>query len=154
MSEQLTVDDDPDGVGPGECVEDIPASAGGRHRLHRFPGRAHAMKVLYGDDEVVAVHRAAAEAGLRPSSYVAAAALAAATGEKPPTGSMHDRQALAELMRLRTAVRQYGINLNQIAAALNSGRGAPVWLEQAVAGGDRAVAQIDEAAQIVARRLS
>jgi hypothetical protein len=153
MSEQLTVDDRPDGQGQGEGVEDVLASPAGRHRLHRFPGRTHAMKILYGDDEVVVVHRAAAEAGLRPSSYVAAAALAAATEEKPPTGSMHDRQALAELIRLRTAVRQYGINLNQIAATLNSGRGAPVWLQQAVAGGDQAIAQIDEAAQIVARRL-
>ena len=152
MSEQLMVDEEPDGRGDG--VEVDFAATGGRHRLHRFPGRAHAMKILYGDDEVAAVHRAAAEAGLRPSSYVAAAALAVATGEKPPSGSMHDRQALAELMRIRTTVRQYGVNLNQIAAALNSGRGAPVWLQQAVAGGDRAITQIDEAARVIARRLS
>ncbi len=37
---------------------------------------------------------------------------------------------------------------------LNSGGKVPVWLQQAVAGGDRAVARIDQAAAALARRLA
>jgi hypothetical protein len=54
-----------------------PADAS-RHRPHRSPARGHAMKVLYGDDEWALVVRAAQMLGLRPSSYVASAALSAA----------------------------------------------------------------------------
>lgn len=50
----------------------------GRHRQHRFPARSHALKVLYGDDEHSMIAHAAETAGLRPSSYVASAALAMA----------------------------------------------------------------------------
>jgi hypothetical protein len=51
-------------------------------------------------------------------------------------------------------LRRYAVNVNQIAAALNSGGQAPVWLDRAVAGADRAVARLDTAAQTLARRLS
>lgn len=129
------------------------AEAVGRHRLHRFPARRHAVKVLYGDDELAVVQRAAAAAGLRPASYVAAAALASATGGRLPHGAGQDREALSELLHVRLAVHQYGVNLNQVAAALNSGGQAPGWLERAVAGGDRALARVDEAARLLARRL-
>ncbi len=40
-----------------------------------LPARPHALKVLYGDDEHAKILYAAEIAGLRPSSYVAAAAL-------------------------------------------------------------------------------
>ena len=136
---------------PGLLPEAVPAP--GRHRLHRFPGRRNALKVLYGDDELAVVQHAAAEAGLRLSSYVAAAALASASGDRAPHAAAADRQALAELLQVRLAVRQYGVNLNQIAAALNSGGTAPVWLAEAVARGDRALARVDEAARLLARRL-
>jgi hypothetical protein len=129
-----------------------PASAG-RHRLHRFPARTKAVKVLYGEDEFAVVHSAAQEAGLRPSSYVAAAALASAMGGSTPAGSSQDRRVLVELMQVRLAVRQYGVNLNQIAAVLNSGGQAPSWLREAVVAGDRVLAQVDEAARCVSRRL-
>ena len=107
------------------CAQD--EATVGRYRLHRVPPRTRAVKVLYGGDELLAVQRAAAGAGLRPSSYVAAAALASATGGAAPTGAGRDRELLSELLLTRLAVRQYGVNLNQIAAALNSGvREAPV----------------------------
>lgn len=80
------------------------------------------MKVLYGQDELATVVRAA-RAGLRPgpSSYVAAAALASAQGAASPTPHSQSRELLTELMQTRAAVRQHGTNLNQIAAAMNSG---------------------------------
>jgi hypothetical protein len=82
------------------------------------------------------------------------AALAMAAGGTVQASSSGDRQFLAELLQVRTAVRQYGVNLNQIAAKLNSGGEAPVWMQQAVAGGDRALASVDAAARLLARRLS
>jgi len=58
-------------------------------------------------------------------------------------------------MRTRAAVRQYGTNLNQIAAAMNSGVSEPpVWLAAAVAGAERTTARIDEAAGLLTRRLA
>lgn len=142
-----------------------PADAG-RHRLHRSPARGHAMKVLYGDDEWDLVVRAAQMLGLRRSSYVASAALAAAQlAVHPPqpdgTGRRRwaaapaaDRELLLELMRARAAVNRYGVNVNQAVAALHSTGQAPLWIEQAVAGARRAVERVDEAATLVARRLS
>lgn len=148
-SEQLMVSGEQDAV----SVQLPTPDAVGRHRLHRFPARRHAVKVLYGDDELAVVRRAATQAGLRPASYVAAAALASATGARAPHGGRQDREMLAELLQVRLAVHQYGVNLKEVAAALGSGGHALDWLEQAIAGGDRALAQIDEAARVLARRL-
>ncbi len=142
-------------------VEDAKAAVAGtpaspaRYRVRRAPARPRAVKVLYGEDELATVGRAAARAGLRPSSYVAAAALASARGAEPPTSQSESRELLTELMQTRAAVRQYGTNLNQIAAALNSGgTEPPIWLVAAVAGGERATARIDGAASLLARRLA
>jgi len=125
-----------------------------RYRVRRAPARPRAVKVLYGEDELETVARAAARAGLRPSSYVAAA-LASARGAVAPTSGSEYRELLTELMRTRAAVRRYGTNLNQIAAAMNSGVSEPpVWLVAAVAGAERATARIDEAASVLAGRLT
>lgn len=140
-----------DGSAPVEGLGGAPA----RYRVRRPAARPRAVKVLYGEDELAAVAQAAARAGLRPSSYVAAAALASAQGVARPTSHSEFRELLVELMRSRAAVRQYGTNLNQIAAALNSGvTGPPVWLAAAVAGAERATARIDEAASVLRRRLA
>lgn len=126
----------------------------GRYRVHRESARTRAVKVLYGDDELDVVRRAAARAGLRPSSFVAAAALATATGGQVPAGAASDREVLSELLLTRLAVRQYGTNINQIAAALNSqGQETPVWLSTAIAGAERTLARLDGAAEQLARRL-
>lgn len=157
--------------GAGSAVGTAEEGSAGRHRRHRFPARDHALKVLYGDDELAAVRQAAALSGLRPSSYVAAAALAmarqvavdgpdaAAAPGSPSRASAaltpaQDRELLAEMMRSRVAVRRFGTNMNQAVAALHSGQEPPVWLERAVAGCERAVARLDEAAAAVARRLA
>jgi len=125
--------------------------------------------VLYGEEERAAVEVAAELAGLRTSGYVAVAVLVMAQQVQEPTepgegggaggprvrrvslSSPEDRELLAELIQARLALRRFGVNVNQAAAVLNSGGQVPVWLEQAVAGGDRAVARVDRAA--VARRL-
>ncbi len=66
----------------------------------------------------------------------------------------HDRELLAELIQARLALRRYGVNFNQVAAALNSGGSVPAWLDRAVAGADRAVARLDIATQALTRRLT
>ena len=123
-----------------------------RDRQHRFPGRKHALKVLYDDDEVTAVRSAAEVAGLTPTGFVAAAGLTLAGAALPPALST-DRQLLAELLQTRTALSRYGVNLNQAVAALNSGAGAPVWLLQAVAGCARAADGVDALTVAMTRRL-
>ena len=64
-----------------------------------------------------------------------------------------NRQLLEELIQARLALRRYGVNVNQAVAALNSVGQAPVWLEQAVAGSDRAVARVDEVTAALTRWL-
>ena len=139
----------------GDPVAGGTGDAPGRCRVRRTVARPRAVKVLYGEDELATVAHAAAQAGLRPTSYVAAAALASATGTAAPAADAYTRGLLTELMLTRAALRQYGVNLNQVAAALNSGVSeVPVWLSAAVAGADRATARIDEAAGLLRRRLA
>jgi hypothetical protein len=108
---------------------------------------------MYAADEPAVVREAAHEVGLRLSGNVAAAALAAAEGNAPPGGRGKDRLLLAELIQRRIGLRQYGVNLNQIAARFNSGGKAPVWLPHVIAGGERVLAGVDEAAMVLCRRL-
>ena len=130
---------------------------GVRHRRHQFPGRGRALKVLYDETEFAGVQTAALAVGLTPTGFVAAAGLTladpAAGGRL--VGSAHDldRAVLTELLAIRTALRRYGVNVNQGIAALNSGVGAPVWLRQAVAGCDRAVGRLDDVTLLLSRRL-
>lgn len=142
-------------------VEDGPPTDEGtggapvRYRVRRASARSREVKVLYGEDELVTISQAAARAGLRPSGYVAAAALASAQGAEPPTARSESRELLTELMQARAAVRRYGTNLNQIAAAMNAGvTEPPVWLAAAVAGAERVTARIDEAAARLRRGLA
>jgi hypothetical protein len=110
------------------------------------------LKVLYDDVEVASVRAAAQLAGLTPTGFVAAAGLTVA-GSGTALATSADRALLAELLQARTALRRYGVNLNQAVGALNSGGGAPVWLLQAVSGCARASQRIDDATVALTRRL-
>jgi len=122
-----------------------------RHRDHRFPGRGRRVTVRLADEELAAIELAAGRAGLTPSGYVGAVALAAARGTAPPVPSQ-SRQALLELVAARAAVRRFGGNVNQAVAALNSTGEAPEWLGQAVQLTARAVARVDAAAELLMAR--
>ena len=111
------------------------------------------MLVRYDDAEYAAVKVAAERAGLTATGYVAAAALATATGTTPPVPSLA-REALLELMEARRQVVRFGTNVNQAAKAVNSGEEMPEWLERAVALTERAVAGVSEAATVMRDRLS
>ncbi len=103
------------------------------------------------DEELAVIELAAGRAGLTPTGYVGAVALAAADGTVPPVPSQ-SRQALGELMAARAQVRRFGGNVNQAVAALHSTGGAPEWLGQAVQLTARAVARVDAAAELLMRR--
>ncbi len=122
-----------------------------RHRRHRFPARTESVRARYDRDKIAVVAAAAARAGMTASGYVAATALTIATGSRPPDAS-GDRELLAELLQARLAVRRYAVNVNQGIAALHSGAGAPVWLQRAAAGCDRAVDRLDELTSLLLQR--
>ncbi len=103
------------------------------------------------DEELAAIELAAGRAGLTPTGYVGAVALAAARGTVPPVPSA-SRQALSELVAARAAVRRFGGNVNQAVTALNVTGEAPEWLGQAVQLTARAVARVDAAAELLMRR--
>jgi hypothetical protein len=64
------------------------------------------------------------------------------------------RELLEELLRLRLEVRRYGVNVNQIGAAMNAGGGEPpVWLRHVVERGQRTLTAIDEVTGRLSRRL-
>jgi hypothetical protein len=134
-------------------TRDEPVVAAARHRRHRFPARTESVRARYDRDELAVVAAAAARAGMTASGYVAATALAVAAGSRPPDAS-GDRELLAELVQARLAVRRYAVNVNQGIAALHSGAGAPVWLQRAAAGCDRAVDRLDELTSLLLQRRS
>ena len=140
---QRTAPDGVDGLG----------GAVARHRRHRFPARTESVRARYDRDELAVVADAAARAGLTTSGYVAATALAVATGSRPPDAS-GDRELLGELLQARLSVRRYAVNVNQGIASLHSGAGVPVWLERAAAGCDRSVARLDELTALLLQRRS
>jgi hypothetical protein len=140
---------------PAEPNADQPLTVAARHRRHQFPGRSRAIKVLYDEQEYAGVQQAATAVGLTTTGFVAAAGLQLADPAAPARhgGQDLDRAVLTELLAARTALRRYGVNVNQAVAALNSGVGAPIWLQQAVAGCDRAVGGVDDVTLLLARRL-
>ena len=122
-----------------------------RHRRHQFPARDRVVKVRYDDREHAVLAAAADRAGLTVAGFLAGAGLSVA-GQGPPPSQAADRELLAELLRLRLAIRRYAVNVNQAVAALHSTGDAPVWLSRAVAGAHQAVVSVDAATRRVAGR--
>jgi hypothetical protein len=87
------------------------------------------------------------------AGFLAGAGLSAA-GEGPPPSQAADRDLLAELLRLRLAIRRYAVNVNQAFAVLHSTGEAPLWLSQAVVGAHQAVLSADAATRRVSGRQS
>jgi len=122
-----------------------------RHRRHQFPARDRVVKVRYDDREHAVLAAAAERAGLTVAGFLAGAGLSVA-GQGPPPSQAADRELLAELLRLRLAIRRYAVNVNQAVVALHSTGDAPVWLSRAVYGAHRAVLSADAATRRVAGR--
>ncbi len=109
------------------------------------------MKVRYDDREHAMLAAAADRAGLTVAGFLAGAGLSVA-GQGPPPSQAADRELLAELLRLRLAIRRYAVNVNQAVAALHSTGEAPMWLSRAVAGASQAVLSADAATRRVTGR--
>ena len=122
-----------------------------RHRRHRFPARDRVVKVRFDDGELAVLKAAADRAGLTVAGFLASAGLSVA-GQGPPPSQAVDRELLVELLRLRSSIRRYAVNVNQAVAVLHSTGDATVWLSQAVAGAVRAVASVDAATERVTGR--
>jgi hypothetical protein len=122
-----------------------------RHRRHRFPARDKVVKVRYDARELAVLAAAADRSGLTVAGFLAGAGLSVA-GQGPPPSQAADRELLAELLRLRLAIRRYAVNVNQAVAVLHSAGQAPVWLSRAVAGADQAVVSADAATRRVTGR--
>jgi len=132
-------------------VEVEAASRVVRHRQHRFPARDRVVKVRYDEGEHAVLAAAADRAGLTVAGFLAGAGLSVA-GQGPPPSQAADRELLAELLRLRLAIRRYAVNVNQAVAALHTTGDAPVWLSRAVAGAHQAVLSADAATRRVTGR--
>lgn len=136
---------------PVVAVEAEAPSTVVRHRRHRFPARDKVVKVRYDDRELAVLAAAADRAGLTVAGFLAGAGLSVA-GQGPPPSQTADRELLAELLRLRLAIRRYAVNVNQAVVALHNTGQPPVWLSRAVAGADQAVLSADAATRRVTGR--
>ncbi|MEV0732239.1 hypothetical protein [Polymorphospora sp. NPDC050346] len=130
-----------------------------RHRRHRpnSQGRARdaggkTISLSYDSKEFAAVEAAAFQAGLTPTSFVAAAALAVARQSVARTDSAL-RDQLAELNTARTLVGRFGVNVNQAVAALHSTGAVPAELVRATELCARAVERLDDIVIRLRRRL-
>ena len=124
-----------------------------RHRRHHFPARDRVVKVRYDDREHAELAAPADRAGWTVAGFLAGAGRAVA-GQGPAPSQAADRELLAELLRLRLAIRRYAVNVNQAVAALHSTGDAPVWLSRAVAAAHQAVLSADAATRRVTGRPS
>ena len=122
-----------------------------RHRLHQRPARPHTILIRLDDAEHAAVTEGARRAGLTPAGFAAVAAVNTARGIDT-AADITWREALHELIAARTQIRRYAVNVNQIAAALNAGVGAPPWTQHAITTTTAAVQRVDAATAGLLRR--
>ncbi|BEP13930.1 hypothetical protein acdb102_22410 [Acidothermaceae bacterium B102] len=122
-----------------------------RHRLHQRPARNRTILIRLDDAEYAKVVDGAHRAGLTPAGFAATAAVRTAQGVDL-AADITWREALHELIQARTQIRRYAVNVNQIAAALNAGVGAPPWTQHAILTTTAAVHRLDTAAAALMRR--
>ena len=116
----------------------------------------HQLTPRFSDVELVAVAAAADAEGRTTTRYYAGAALAAARGARS-TGPGSDREVLGSLQRelfaARTALSQFGTNVNRIAAAVNTKGVLPGHAAAAIRACAHAVEHLDEVTAEIRRRI-
>ena len=128
------------------------AVAGGGRRARQAARRPHRLYFTLTDQEFELVCAAADRHGLSRGAYAGAMVVAAAE-HRVVEMSVAMREALTELIRSAGLVRRAGVNLNQAVTRLNAtGQPGPD-LEPAVNYCGRVVRRLDEAAELVRRRL-
>jgi hypothetical protein len=129
------------------------ASPRGGRRRTRDPERRAPITVKLSAAEKATLSAAAQRAGMALAAYLCEAAMDAAEHRAVPVPKMQ-REMLAELIRVRGLVRRIGVNLNQAVARLNATGEPGLDLSPAVAYCTRVLGHVDEAAELIRRRLS
>lgn len=129
------------------------ASAGVQYRTRGEERRDHRFELKLSAAERMVLATAAHRAGLTLAAYLVQAGLDRAEHRTAPVGAVQ-REMLAELFRLVGEVNRIRTNLSQAMPRLNSdGKPGPD-LESAAGYCMRVVQRVDEAAQLIRRRLA
>ncbi len=138
-----------DAKGAATAVE--ARSASGRRRRRQVVARPHAVFARFSNEEFEVLGVAAAVAGLTPTSFVAARAVAVARGVVRPVPS-GTAEVVRELVEARTQLVRFGVLLNQAVAKLNATGQVDGALVAAVQRCDAATASLRAATERLGRQ--
>ncbi len=128
------------------------ATAGVRYRTRGEERRDQRFELKLSAAERMVLAAAAHRAGLTLAAYLVQAGMDVAEHRAAPVGAVQ-REMLADLFRLIGEVNRVRTHLGQAVARLDSDGAPGPDLERAVGYCMRAVQRVDEAAQLVRRRL-
>jgi len=126
-------------------------SGSGRRRRRQVVARPHAVFARFSAEEFEVLGVAAAAAGLTPTSFVAARAVAVARGVVRPVPS-GTAEVVRELVEARTQLVRFGVLLNQAVAKLNATGQVDGALAAAVQRCDAATASLRAATERLGRQ--
>jgi uncharacterized protein (DUF1778 family) len=139
------------GAAPAVDVAVVARSGSGRRRRRQVVARPHAVFARFSVEEFEVVGVAAAAAGLTPTSFVAARAVAVARGVVRPVPS-GTAEVVRELVEARTQLVRFGVLLNQAVAKLNATGQVDGALVAAVRRCDAATASLRAATERLGRQ--
>ena len=128
------------------------ARAGVRYRTRGQERRDHRFELKLSDGERDVLAAAANRSGLTLAAYIVRAGLDVAEHRLAPVGAVQ-REMLAELIQITITLNRAGANLSQAAGSPGSADRPGLDLESAAGYCMRVVRRVDEAAQLVRRRL-
>ncbi len=129
------------------------SARGGGRRTRGQERREHPVTVKLSAAEKATLAGAADRAGMALAAYLCEAAMDAAE-HRAVLVPVLQREMLAELMRVAGLARRIGVNLNQAVARLNATGEPGLDLGPSAAHCTRVLGHIDEAAELIRRRLS
>ncbi len=139
------------GVAPAGDATVVAGSGSGRRRRRQVVARPHAVFARFSVEEFEVLGVAAAAAGLTPTSFVAARAVAVARGVVRPVPS-GTAEVVRELVEARTQLVRFGVLLNQAVAKLNATGQVDGALVAAVQRCDAATASLRAATERLGRQ--
>jgi hypothetical protein len=139
--------------GIGVPVPSSSATVGVRYRERGHERRDDRFELRVSAGERAVLAAAASRSGQTLAAYLVEAGLEKAEHRTAPVGEVH-REMLADLYRLTGEVNRVRTHLGQAVSGLDCDGATGPDLERAVGYCMRVVQRIDEAAQLVRRRLS
>lgn len=128
------------------------ATAGVRYRDRGQERRDHSFHLKLSAAERMVLAAAARRAGLTLAAYIVQAGMDVAEHRAAPVGAVH-REMLADLYRLTREANRARTHLGQAVSGLTPDGGPGPDLERAAGYYMQVVQRVDEAAQLVRRRL-